>query len=195
MADEPERQGGASPGKAGSGHLGGLIVLGGAVVILALVIAFLLGRTTAPQSDPPRIEKQGPPAPANQADPPAKNQALGAQAPAAAGGPGAGAANADFLITDRLLAQPRAYEDFQADPVTTSVCIGGRLRIANVASQRVGLVDTPDESDASAQLGFVEPGGVFTLEPQETGTFFISAAGRDGLLFRYSVRRCSARPR
>jgi hypothetical protein len=191
MADEPERQNGASPGKARSGSLVWLILLGAIVVVLGLATAFLLGRTTAPRSDTPRVAAQGPSAPANQVAPPARSQALGTPAPAAA----AGAANADFLITDRLLARPRAYDDFQADPVTPSVCIGGTLRIANVASRRVGLIDTPDESDASVELGFVEPGGVFTLEPQEVGTFFISAAGTDGLLFRYSARRCPAPPR
>jgi len=172
-----------------------LIVLSAIVLILGLATAFLLGRTTATPSDPPRNAAQAPSAPTNPVSPPAKTEALGTTDPAATAGGGAGAADSDFLITDRLLAEPRAYDDLMAEPVATSVCIGGRLRIANVASQRVGLVDTPAESDASVQIGFVEPGGVFTLDPQEEGMFFISAAGRDGLLFRYSARRCSARPR
>lgn len=172
-----------------------LIVLSAIVLILGLATAFLLGRTTATPSDLPRNAAQAPSAPTSPVSPPAKTEALGTTAPAATAGAGAGAADSDFLITDRLLAEPRAYDDLMAEPVATSVCIGGRLRIANVASQRVGLVDTPAESDASVQIGFVEPGGVFTLDPQEEGMFFISAAGRDGLLFRYSARRCSARPR
>jgi len=193
MVDEPGKPAGPPPDKAGSVRLVWLFLLGGTVVILGLVIAFLLGRTTAAQSDPPRTAAQAPAAPLRQVSPPGGDDAGGA--PVANVAAAAGAANADFLITDRLLAQPRAYDDFEADAVSTSVCLGERLRIGNVSSQRVGLIDTPEMSDASAQLGLVEPGGVFTLEPQEEGIFFISAADRDGLLFRYSVRRCSARPR
>ena len=169
-----------------------LIALSAIVLVLGLATAFLLGRTTAAPSDRPRNAAQAPSAPAN---PPAKADALGTPAPAATAGAEAGATGSDFLITDRLLAEPRAYDDLMAEPMTTSVCIGERLRIANVASQRVGLIDTPAQSDASVELGFVEPGGVFTFQPREEGTFFISAAGRDGLLFHYSARRCPARPR
>lgn len=104
-----------------------------------------------------------------------------------------GAPNADFLITDRLLAHPPTYEDHQRATTTTSVCLGDPLRIANLSSRRVGLIDTPDESDASSTLGFVEPGAVFTMVVQEPGTFFISAAG-GGLLFRYVARRCPGKP-
>jgi hypothetical protein len=105
----------------------------------------------------------------------------------------AGATSADFIITDRLLAHPPTYEDHQNAPTQTSVCLGQSLRIANLTSRRVGLIDTPDESDASSTLGFVEPGAVFNLVPEEAGTFFISAAGGNGLLFRYVARRCGGK--
>ncbi len=165
-------------------------------MIVAIGLAFVVGRTTAPGAEGNGIEER-----ATGGPPGATAQGVAGGGPAesstdqmqeankdAAAGPRA--MSADFLITDRLLADPPSYEDLQAEAVTTSVCFGDPLRIANVSSQRVGLIDTPAESDASAQLGFVDPGAVFTMEPQEAGTFFISAAGVDGLLFRYSAAPC-----
>lgn len=99
---------------------------------------------------------------------------------------------AEFLITDTLLADPPSYEALEAEAVSTYACIGETLRIANVSSRRVALIDTPESSDASVSLGFLNEGAVFTLRPQETGTFFISEPDSDGLLFRYTARRCGA---
>jgi hypothetical protein len=97
---------------------------------------------------------------------------------------------ADKVITDRLLADPATYEQLENESVTTTVCLGQTLRVANISHATVGLVDTPEYSDADAELGIVKPGGVFTLRPKERGIFYLSASGRDGLLFRYQVERC-----
>jgi len=170
-----------------------LAALAAVVAIVALAAAFMLGRTTGAPSDRSAIQ-----APASGSQPAAAGvNAVGAtplpvttgqsQPPA----PPPAAPAADLLITDRLLANPPTYEEHQSAPTTTSVCLGESLRIANLTSGRLGLIDTPDESDASSTLGFVEPGAVFNMVVQETGTYFISAAGHDGLLFRYVARRCS----
>lgn len=162
---------------------GWLIPVAILVVIAAIAIAFMIGRSTVAQPGQNRTAAPGEaaaPGPAT-AEPQQANDSAGA---------GPRAMGADFLITDRLLAHPPSYEDLQNQTMATSVCLGQPLRIGNVSSRRLGLIDTPDESDASAELGFVDPGAVFTMAPQEAGTFFISAAGVDGLLFRYSAERC-----
>jgi hypothetical protein len=187
---------GASPGGRAARSPPWTIVVAAVAVLLAVALAFVLGRTTAvqpreqqlelrPQSDQPPVAEQS-------ASQQASTQSSDDQRRAEIGDAGAAprALSADFLITDSLLANPPTYEDFEGEPMRTSVCLGDPLRIANVSSRRVGLIDTPAESDASAQLGFVDPGAVFILEPQEVGTFFISAAGIDGLLFRYVAERC-----
>ena len=97
---------------------------------------------------------------------------------------------ADFIITDRLLKDQPSWEDFQTESISTSVCIGEPLKIANAAARTVGLVDTPEESDATASIGIVRPGDVMTITPQEVGTFYISEADADGLLFRYEAKSC-----
>ena len=99
-------------------------------------------------------------------------------------------AAADFIITDRLLKSPLSWEDFQSEPVNTSVCIGGSIRIANSAARTVGLVDTPEESDATVSIGIVRAGNVITITPKEIGTFYISEADADGMLFRYEAKLC-----
>jgi hypothetical protein len=162
---------------------GWLIPVAVLAVIAAIAIAFMIGRTSVAQPDQNRIA-----APAEAGAP--GRAAAEAQQANASGGAGPRAMGADFLVTDRLLAHPPNYDDLQNETMATSVCLGQTLRIGNVSSRRVGLIDTPDESDASAELGFVDPGAVFTMEPREAGTFFISAAGVDGLLFRYSAERC-----
>lgn len=170
-----------------------LAVLATVVAIAALAVAFMLGRTTATPPDKAAVQ-----APSGGSQP-AGRDAGGNPPPATAGRsqqstPQAAAqpeaTNADFLITDRLLAHPPTYEDHQNAPTGTIVCLGDPIRIANTSSRRLGLINTPDESDASSTLGPVEPGGVFTMEVREAGTFFISAAGVDGLLFRYVAERC-----
>jgi hypothetical protein len=162
-------------------------------VMLVIGLAFVVGRTTALQTEENRAEEspqEGSLGKTETGGVPTKSSAGHAQAMNTGIPAAPRAMNADFLITDRLLANSLTYDDFQGETVTTSVCLGDPLRIGNVSSQRVGLIDTPEASDASAQLGFVDPGAVFTIEPQEPGTFFISAAGIDGLLFRYSAERC-----
>lgn len=189
---------GPTPPRKGSRPSIWWIALATIVAIAALAAAFMLGRTTTVPTDKAVVQ-----APAGGSQPGVVGPDAGGSPPPVAAEPprpaisGAtaqpGATNADFLITDRLLAHPLAYEDLQNAPTQTSVCLGGPIRIANLASRRLGLIETPDESDASATLGFVEPGAVFTLVAREPGTFFISAAGGDGLLFRYMARRCAGK--
>jgi hypothetical protein len=170
-----------------------LAVLATVVAIAALAGSFMLGRTTATPSDKAAVQTPAggsqPAGPnAGGSPPPATAGQLQQSTPQAAAQPGA--TNADFVITDRLLAHPPTYEDHQNAPTGTIVCLGDPIRIANASSRRLGLIDTPDESGASSTLGSVEPGGVFTVVVQEPGTFFISAAGVEGLLFRYVAQPC-----
>ncbi len=163
-----------------------------AALVSAAAIAFWLGRTSAPSS--PESDNRSNVQSVAPVAAQATNQAAATNKPSAANPTAAPAAtDADFLITDQLLANPRVYDDFQSEAVRTSVCLGDPLRIANVASRRVGLTDTPEASDATVSLGVVEPGAVFTLRPEDSGTFYISAAGVDGLLFRYVAERCRGR--
>lgn len=97
---------------------------------------------------------------------------------------------ADFIITDRLLKNQLSWEDFQEEAISTSVCIGKPIRIANAAARTVGLVDTPEESDATASIGIVRAGEIMTITPLEVGTFYISEADADGMLFRYEAKSC-----
>jgi hypothetical protein len=98
--------------------------------------------------------------------------------------------NADFLISDSLLASKPTYEDFQEEATSTSVCVGQKINVGNVSVKMVGLVDTPEYSDATIELGIVRPGEIFTLEPKEVGTFFISDTDSGDLLFKYTVKSC-----
>jgi hypothetical protein len=165
------------------------------VGLAALAAAFMLGRTSAPPSDNATVSAPGGEGHAAAAGPGAVGGNLSAQAGGPQPAPSVaaaqpGAANAHFVITDRLLAHPPTYEDYEHAPTATIIFLGDPLRIANSSSRRLGLVDTPEESDASSTLGSVEPGAVFTTFVEEAGTFFISAEGVDGLLFRYAARRC-----
>ena len=165
------------------------------VAIIFLVAGFLLGRWSVPPREKAAVQApatgtQSAAASAGGTRPSADSQPANIVAPVQAG-----AADADFLITDRLLADQPTYEELEGAPTSTSVCLGQPLRVANLSSRRVGLIDTPAESDASSTLGWVEPGAVFTMTPEEAGTFFISAAGGDGLLFRYVARQCPGNSR
>jgi hypothetical protein len=172
-----------------------------AILMVLLVVgaglAFIIGRAAAPENDAPTSQAHGAnetggrPATEASESKGAKPDAGSPAAPAA--DPGAQATTAEFLITDALLMSPPTYEDLEAEAISTSVCIGDTLRIGNVSSRRVGLLDTPEASDASVSLGFVEPGAVFTIRPRERGTFYISEPDGDGLLFRYRARRCSGK--
>lgn len=98
--------------------------------------------------------------------------------------------NADFLISDSLLASKPTYEDFQEEATSTSVCVGQKINVGNVSVKMVGLVDTPEYSDTTIELGIVRPGEIFTLEPKEVGTFFLSDTDSGDLLFKYTVKSC-----
>lgn len=102
----------------------------------------------------------------------------------------AGSSDADMIITGSLLADPPSYEELGDKPTQTSICLGDPLKIANISSKTVGLIDTPAESDASAEIGIVRADGVLTITPQETGVFLISEADKGDPLFRYEVKKC-----
>jgi len=74
--------------------------------------------------------------------------------------------------------------------MTTDICLGDRLRIANVSMRTVGLNDTPDASDATTTLGMIKPGAIFEFEPSDEGRFFVGNADSSDLMFMYAVRRC-----
>lgn len=176
----PQRDPGAAP--LAKGWLRWAAIL---AVLVAIASAYLLGRVARSDTQafaPPDAEAGATP------NPPKANPTA---ASGAAPKPEDLAVSADFIITDRLLANLPDYEQLQGATMQTSVCLGDPLHVANAANVTVGLVDTPEDSDAAVELGIIKPGGVFRLKPREVGVFYLSAAGRDGLLFRYEVEKCT----
>lgn len=137
----------------------------GVGVVLAVGLGFVAGRVLQPPVSPkPHLASRG------QADPLA--------------------ADADFIITNALLANPSSRFELEIDVMGTTVCQGGTLRVANASDKTVGLVYAPDESDVKVELGIVRPGGVFTIQANELGVFFILEAERNGMMFRFDVKDC-----
>ena len=150
--------------------LGGVLMLG---VIGAGYLLFAprspayapIDNQVAPVAVPTPVASETPPPPAPIAKPPA-----------------------DFVITDALVARKLTAD--QLEPSEKAICVDQPLAIRNDTARTVTLLDTPQDSDATIELGTVKPGAVFSFSPNEEGVYVIASQAVDGWLFRYKAASC-----
>ncbi len=100
------------------------------------------------------------------------------------------ATSPDFLITDKLRANPPAWEDLGQGPNGNVFCEGAKGLLQNSSKRVLNLNVVVAESDFSSALGSVQPGQTLSFETGDVGTWNITDADSGDPLVQYQVKRC-----
>jgi hypothetical protein len=100
--------------------------------------------------------------------------------------------SADFIITDRRLAEPPTWQNFREQPTTRTFCENAQPRVANGSSRILNLGGQVVASDVSWDIGIVKPGATLTFNVDEAGEYAIMDLDAGKPIFFYEVQKCDA---